>query len=274
MRGRVYRHMLRTRGWKYRVFLRQLRLFKYLAFAPTRGAFLENYYTLMRFLDDIVDGDHPLPDGIESAETYISDLILFTRSVREPRDEAEYLLAHCFGLAQKFGEDFTKETCDILESLLFDAQRRGRGKIYPKKELARHFYKLDIRGTIRATLKVFKDDPDKFTDLIPLGTASRYQFDLEDLEEDIRNGYINISREDFERLDMTLNDLYNINSGPMIIWRKEHALEGIRLIEKHHEQLLQNDFSLLERMAFKYVYEKPALKVFNNEIREPGITPI
>ena len=48
--------MLNTRGWKYRVFLRYLKLFKYLAFAPKRGEFLESYYTLMRYIDDVLDG--------------------------------------------------------------------------------------------------------------------------------------------------------------------------------------------------------------------------
>ena len=57
MRNRVFKHMLKTRGWKYRAFLRYLRFFKYAAFAPTRGEFLESYYVLMRFLDDVVDGD-------------------------------------------------------------------------------------------------------------------------------------------------------------------------------------------------------------------------
>ena len=56
MRNRVFKHMLKTRGWKYRAFLRYLRFFKYAAFAPTRGEFLESYYVLMRFLDDVVDG--------------------------------------------------------------------------------------------------------------------------------------------------------------------------------------------------------------------------
>lgn len=39
MRSKVFQHMLATKGWKYWAFLRYLRLFKYAAFAPTRGAF-------------------------------------------------------------------------------------------------------------------------------------------------------------------------------------------------------------------------------------------
>ena len=53
MRSRIFRHMLETRGWKYRSFLRYLRVFKYAAFSWNRGEFLECYYTLMRYLDDI-----------------------------------------------------------------------------------------------------------------------------------------------------------------------------------------------------------------------------
>ena len=71
MRNRVFKHMLKTRGWKYRAFLRYLRFFKYAAFAPTRGEFLESYYVLMRFLDDIVDGDAPLPEGYLNESDYI-----------------------------------------------------------------------------------------------------------------------------------------------------------------------------------------------------------
>ena len=63
--------MLATRGWKYRSFLRYLGLFKYLTLDFTRGEFLESYYTLMRYLDDVVDGDIPLPDGYTSESEYI-----------------------------------------------------------------------------------------------------------------------------------------------------------------------------------------------------------
>ncbi|MCJ7757934.1 MAG: hypothetical protein MUP24_07270, partial [Gillisia sp.] len=80
MRNRVFEHMLKTRGWKYRAFLRYLRLFKYAAFAPVRGEFLESYYVLMRFLDDIVDGDAPLPEGYLDESDYISHKIRFSKN--------------------------------------------------------------------------------------------------------------------------------------------------------------------------------------------------
>ena len=77
MRSKVFRHMLDTRGWKYRVFLRYLQFFKYAAFAPVRGEFLESYYVLMRYLDDVVDGDVPLSAGYSDECEYLSAKIAF-----------------------------------------------------------------------------------------------------------------------------------------------------------------------------------------------------
>jgi len=71
MRQKVYAYLLETRAWKYRSFLWYLRFFKYISFSPVRGEFLESYYTLMRFIDDIVDGDAPLPSAYQNAEDYI-----------------------------------------------------------------------------------------------------------------------------------------------------------------------------------------------------------
>lgn len=268
MRSKVFRHMLETRGWKYRSFLRYLRLFKYAAFAPVRGEFLESYYTLMRYIDDVVDGDVPLPDGYTSESEYINDKIGFSTNPAKPKDEVDFLMMYCFELAEKFGVDFHEETKDILNSLLFDAKRRGKSMIFSKEELNYHFHLLDIRGTIRATLKVFNDDPDKYKILEPLGIACRHQFDIEDFEADIAAGYINISKEDCERFGIKKEDFTGKYSSGVKLWLKNHAKEGMNLIFEHHKIMPQGKFSLLERMTFKIVYEIPAMKVFLKMLSE------
>ncbi len=270
MRSKVFRHMLETRGWKYRSFLRYLRLFKYAAFAPVRGEFLESYYTLMRYIDDVVDGDVPLPDGYTSESEYINDKIGFSTNPAKPKDEVDFLMMYCFELAEKFGVDFHEETKDILNSLLFDAKRRGKSMIFSKEELNYHFHLLDIRGTIRATLKVFNDDPDKYKILEPLGIACRHQFDIEDFEADIAAGYINISKEDCERFGIKKEDFTGKYSSGVKLWLKNHAKEGMNLIFEHHKIMPQGKFSLLERMTFKIVYEIPAMKVFLKMLSEPA----
>ena len=64
---------------------------------------------------------------------------------------------------------------------------------------------MDIRGTIKATLKVFKDDPEKYTILEPLGVACRYQYDI---ETDLAAGYVNISQEECAQFNVVKEDNY------------------------------------------------------------------
>ncbi len=268
MRLRVYRHMLSTRGWKYRSFLRYLRFFKYISFAPARGEFLESYYTLMRYLDDIVDGDAPLPQGFAGSADYILEKIRFSDNPIHPVDEADFLMLHCFRVGERFGQEFNAETADILRSLLFDARRKGKWIIFPGEELAAHFHTLDIRGTIRATLKIFKEDPEKFHFLEPLGTASRFQYDLEDLEDDIGAGYVNIPAEDCGRFGIGPDEWKDIGHPAMQQWIRHHAQAGLDLLAEHHLRLPAGNFSWLARATFPLVYERPARKVFNQMLRQ------
>ncbi|PTX44807.1 squalene/phytoene synthase [Christiangramia gaetbulicola] len=274
MRKRVYQQMLETRGWKYRSFLRYLRLFKYAAFAPTRGSFLESYYVLMRYLDDIVDGDIPVPEGYASESAYISEKISFSLNPVHPNDEADHMLLYCFELAKRFHENFQEETADILNSLLFDAKRRGKMTIFSRSELEHHFHLLDIRGTIKATLKIFKDNPEKYLLLEPLGTACRYQYDIEDIEADLAAGYVNIPREDCEELGIEPTDLMDASSPKIREWLYKHAQEGLKLLEEHRRLLPEGNFSLLEKYTFLLVYELPARKVFQKFISETKLEPI
>lgn len=267
MRSRVYAHMIRTRGWKYKSFLRCLRMFKYLSFSPTRGEFLELYYVLMRYLDDIVDGDAPLPQGYSCASEFINEKILFSRKLSSPYDEADYLMIHCFELAEKFNQDVTEETDDILRSLLFDAERKGKYTIFPKNVLEMHFHKMDIRGTIRATLKVFDDDPEKYPLLEPLGTACRYQYDIEDLVSDLDAGYVNITQEEMGELDISLEDLKKKRADKLELWVQKHAREGLELLSQHRKLLPSGNFSMLAKATFPVVYEWPARKVFRNVLK-------
>lgn len=262
MRSRVFHQMLKTRGWKYRSFLRYLQMFKYISFEPSRGRFLESYYTLMRYIDDVVDGDVPLPEKYRSETEYVLEKIAFSEKLASPEDEVDELMLYCFELADLFGEDFHSETKDILESLLFDANRKGKWIIYPEKELMYHFHLLDIRGTIRATLKIFKDNPEKYKILEPLGIACRHQYDIEDIETDLAAGYVNITREECSRLGITRDDLVSGISDKIRPWIYFHAREGVELLNEHNKNLPQGNFSIFEKLVFHLVYEKPAREVF------------
>ena len=270
MRQRVYDHMLRTRSWKYKAFLRHLRIFKYLAMAPVRGDFLESYYVLMRYLDDVVDGDAPLPEGYGSETDYMLSKIRFSQEPHTPVDEVDFMMLHCFDLARRFGQDFSSETKDILGSLLFDARRRDQFKVFPHEELMHHFHVLDIRGTIRATLKVFKEDPEKYLLLELLGLASRFQFDLEDYKGDIEAGYINISQEECEQFRLERRDFTDLESPKLHRWFCHRAEQGLEYLRQHEKNVAKGSFSLLARATFPVVYANPARRVFKHTLKTYG----
>lgn len=267
MRSRVYKHMLNTRGEKYRAFLRYLGLFKYVSFSKTRGDLLQSYYTLMRYLDDVVDGDAPLPQGYSNATQYITEKIIFSKNLKSPKDEVDFLMIYCFELASKINEDFNSETEDILKSLLFDAKRRDKSIIFPEKVLMHHFHLMDIRGTIKATLKLYKENPNKYHLLEPLGIATRYQFDLEDFEADIKAGYINITEEECQKFSINKEAL-NINNPSVKDWFRHRAKLGLSLLEEHQRRLSEGKFSFLTRITFPIVYELPARKLFKKILKE------
>ena len=262
MRKKVFSQMLESRGWKYRSFLFYLSTFKYFSFSHTRGEFLESYYALMRYLDDIVDGDVPVPEGYLNESDFLTEKISFSNQPFNPKDEVECLMMYCFDLGNLLGQDFRAETKDILDSLLFDAQRHGKRIIFTNEVLKYHFHLLDIRGTIRATLKIFKDDPDKYIILEPLGTACRHQYTIEDFKSDIEAGYINIPAEDCDRFGIDPEDFNSMNLPKIRAWLKHHAQHGMDLLGKHRQRMPQGNFSLFERAVFKVVYEIPAKKVF------------
>jgi hypothetical protein len=269
MQSRVFNQMLSTRKRKYKSFLWYLRFFKYIAFAPVRGRFLESYYTLMRYLDDVVDGDAVMPAGFASEADYIIEKLHFLDNPVDPKDDADFMMLYCFHLAKKFKTDFTGETRDILESLLFDAKRRGKNERINKEALTKHFHMLDISGTIRATLKIFRDDPGKFRLLEPLGLACRYQYDLEDFDADVAAGYNNIPLEDCEHFGIRTEDLSSLSSKPVRMWLKHHAGEGMLLLSEHHRKISTGKFSMLQKAIFRVVYEMPAKRTFIKILSEP-----
>jgi hypothetical protein len=243
-------------------------LFKYAALAPIRGEFLESYYVLMRYLDDVVDGDAPLPSGYGSAADFILDKLSFVNRPGSPSDEVDCLILYCYDLGRRFNQDFSLETEDIMLSLLFDARRKGKSIVFPEEELEAHFHQMDIRGTIRATLKVFGEDPGKYTILEPLGVACRYQYDIEDIFTDLSAGYVNITREECDQLNISLDDLHNPSSDGIKRWLKKHAMEGLELLSKHKKYIRQCQFSWVARTTFPLVYERPARAVFEKTIED------
>lgn len=267
-RNHIYQHMLRTRGAKYLWFLKYLKLFRLIAKTPERADFLEAYYTLMRYLDDIVDNDAPLPPGYGDTETFLLDKIRFANNPDTPSDESDAMMMHCFHLGHTFGESFKDETEDILGSLLFDTRRMGQNRFFSSDELMAHYHQLDIRGTVRATIKLFNENVADFQLLEPLGMASRFFYDIRDVHDDLSKNLVNISREDADAFGISAGNMNEPDNPGIKRWRRAQALRGLQLLDLHRIQIPKGSFRLTTRLTFLFVYERPARGFFNKTLRQ------
>lgn len=246
---------------KYQSFLRFLRMYKYVSLSLTRGHLLESYYLVMRSIDDVVDADALLPKPFEDPVQYVQGKIRFTNSFTDPQDPIESVYLYSLQLAKRLKISFQEETEEILQALLFDAQRRGKAKVFTRAQLSDHYMMLDIRGTIRAALKIFRERPDNYAFLEPLGRASRIFYDLQDFESDTKAGIVNIPKEDLASFGIDFCSM-NLDDRAIRTWFVHQARHALKLIDEHRMNLKEAHFTVLTNAILKCVYEVPAKSFF------------
>lgn len=266
-KGKIFEGMLETRGKKFKTFLTFLKAFKYISLSPTRGEFLQSYYALMRYIDDVVDGDLVLPGNYSDKPEFVLSKMEFALFPNNPKDDVDNLLLYCLRLGEKFGADFQSETSDILSSMLFDAKRYGTREVFPSDELSYHFNLLDIKGTASATLKVFREDPTKYALLIPLALANRTFMNLRDFEDDLNSGFVNISKEDMLEYGINPETLIDRNSQNVSAWFIDQSRRGLELLRQHRSNVEGENFGLLTRCTMPLVYGNPSKQYFEKVLR-------
>ncbi|MBI5390867.1 hypothetical protein HZB02_05205 [Candidatus Woesearchaeota archaeon] len=271
LRGEVFAHMRKTRGKKYQGFLLAFSAFRHIiAKTPHHADLMEFYYCLNRYLDDIADRDLRVPE-IKDPAAYLTQKISFAQDPHDPEDRVDQLILLTYDLARKIGHDIRAETLDIFSSLQFDALRWGKQKIFQADELDQHFYRLDIRGTIKGAMKIGNENPQRFGLIMPLGRAVRIYYNLRDYAEDISQcGYINISQEDVTRLRMSMESLTNPQDPTMKQWFAEQAEKGLAYLEEHRTMLRGERFNPSTHATFKIVYELPARRYLERVLKTQG----
>lgn len=267
IRKQVYDDLFKTRGDKYKWFLRSIHSFRYFPGERLRGEFLETYYALMRMIDDIVDGDGPKKVPTKDRARYVKERIDFANNGSYPKDEADYLMKYCFELGDRLGIEFRDENDSILRSMLFDAGRVGSLKQFPRNVLDKHFFDLDVNGCVRGTLKIFGEDPSKFSLLAPLGIASRVYYNLRDFVDDTEKGFINIPKEDCQTFGITVEMLSRRDFSRVVPWMNLQAVYGLRLIEEAKLRSSSSGFSHFTRATLSAVYAMPSRRYFNKVLK-------
>lgn len=221
-----------------------------------RGRLLLAVNTGMRILDDIADGDRQPPPGV-SPVAYLEDKQAFVRNPEHPQDDLDYLFTYCYQLAHRAGLEIHHELDAFFEYFLFDARRRGTREIFTRTELDQAYDACDITGTIRGSLMVFGDDPEKAALLMPLGKAVRKYYSLRDYEPDIAAGFVNIPRESIEAHWITKDDLSDRFSPPVRAWFHEEASSGLQLLDEHNGVMRREKFAWRGRLALPLAYIRP-----------------
>ncbi len=123
LRHQTYTVMLERDACKYYWFISAVSAVKCIPFWETRGKFLEAYYVYHRNIDDIADRDAPCPS--DSVVGFIEDRLAFALDPSQPEHPLDHLLLFCYNLGERFGQDFRKETHNIVSYMLFDAKSLG-----------------------------------------------------------------------------------------------------------------------------------------------------
>lgn len=255
---RIASHMLSTRPGKYNGWIRALSAAPYIPGWRDRMELITVLYLAIHYIDDVADGDAPLPRHCPSAVGYVARKIQFSKYGGEPEDDIEGLLDYSFAIADKLGIDPLIYVRDILTSLLFDARRRNPANPQPisRRVLEDNFHRLDISGVIGLCLKIFGETECCSEDLDPLGTASRVHLTLKDVREDIRVGLCNISTEDTQSFGIL--DVRDTSSPEMQAWCRHEAARGMDLIAEHRRRKARLPLHSLTRAVLYGMYEMPA----------------
>lgn len=228
---------------------------------PTKGKMVESDYLVQRRTDDIADGDWLPPKGY-SPSLYIAEKIDFLRNPRKPKDDIERVMLYCQELSEQVGLDLKEERILIMQSVLFDADRKGKDLVFPKAVLNEHFYRCDIEGTGKGVLKLFGEDPNKYKLVEPLGVAARIHDNLLDFRKDVDGGFINIPLEDVEYLEMTPEDIRDMNSPKVQDWLKQESQRATVLLAQDRELFPQGNFGFFGKLFVDLYFRRPAVTYF------------
>jgi len=304
-RQSVMRHMIETRGNKYRIFLLVLKAFplvvavtwknikgawkqKDLFYASKKGDILHSIYIGARILDDVIDGDAPQNMCPEKRLQYIQERLHNIENRKfDSSDPVDSFFQHAFQVADVLNIGIQKPLIEIIGSMSFDAsriqyqERYGALKIHPEKELEEHFFQLDICGTIGGALLLFdEENSEKNLELLnPLGKATRIFYDLQDFQEDLQGGLCNISQEDINKYFITQKDLKEAknqkysyqHSAGIQRWMQEQGKKGEALLKEHKENMKNaTHLGAMGKSILYPVYYNPSKKFFNTRKNTSG----
>lgn len=220
-----------------------------------------------RLVDDIADGDRPLPISSKTKQEYLQrrkDVLrrLYAGKIYASGEEEDVLVVDWMRRERRLGISLGGEALDILDSIIFDEERARSRRILTQQELYNYFQQLDL-ACLSGSLKVAgeKCSPQQLADI---AMAVRIMFNLRDFPEDYARGVINISREDLDKYDIDLahcdgkTTVEEVIADPSLrSWYKDQTNLGLRLLQKGREAQKRLGLKIETRTGLWLNFERP-----------------
>ena len=238
---------------------------------PERARIIKSGYFWLRHIDDIADGDKPVPTDYSSRKEYLEGRREIVNALASGStaigDKQDIMLLDYLLTAKRLGFDLSGESLAILDTMIIDEERSRTGRILTQQELTEYYDKLDY-ACIDGALKVAGEGYTS-KDLEDLSMAVRTRFNLHDLTRDLKAGIINVPREDIARYGIDLamcarlqrvEQLFTYE--PMRIWYEDQVAFGLDALQRAKDKLRIMRLKWQTRLALDFVFAKPAEKTF------------
>lgn len=238
------------------------------------GKIASSGYFHLRFGDERADGAQPVPEGFKNAAEYLQNTKTVLYQVTTPDfhgpilgHRSDILLVNTINQAKAKGLDLTQEYSAIQDTMIFDEERRRTGRIPTQAELDKYWRDMDT-GCVSGALKIAGEKIDA-KELGDLSIATRTMFSIRDFVADLKDGIVNISKEDvlaygvdIERCrDMSEKQLLNYR--PMRLWFKDQTELGLSYFERSKDQMTKLSLKTLTKAVLKVNFENPTKKGLN-----------
>ena len=222
----------------------------------------EMAYVVVRTVDDVADEG----DSLEG-EKYLSEILDFLQTDRDPKTDNEHLLQHICDVGQTLGRnvDTLQEAfINIFSCVYGDAQRRTSARkgdvvIRSEQEIESYVRQMELEGIFALLFEIFGEEHTKLESFWSLVKAGRLHFYLlRDVVEDVAEGLINIPQEyvkdekEMIRIAQELERVKDISMSERLKkikeftdqvpelqeWVRDMVVTGKKELQKHKKQKL------------------------------------
>jgi phytoene/squalene synthetase len=271
--------------------------------AETKWKLVKLVYSLMRFLDDIVDGDGPISFFVADRKKYAQEKIdlIVNYDLKNPpqsvkTDLFDAFLHQIFSMADSIGifDQIHVGVWDLAKSIAFDADRtyeskqllaKGKGlAVRHREDLDKNFHWMDIIGTIYPSTELFGLEPIQSTELLkPLWLAMRDVYTLQDIFDDPKLGLCNISIEEMEQFGITMDEVmalkdihdHDYAKIPMSIQLRMYSVIGRiqKNLSLYKNNIRTHQFPLSYTTDYKWINTTAITKILYNLVLKFKVFP-